>query len=176
MGIGCKWRRVSVAGIFHLREPCKSRLDCTFTTSHQSGSIQTNWAEDIAGLRFQTERDVAVLIGRRRTTQGRPVASEEFLGGCKYIWIFVASLTCPRLLRQATGTCFLTKLSMVESMLTVCCSLGQIRPTRFLGYKFTQGKLTRDRRWLMERHGPAERVCRIWESTLQAHEDILLLI
>ncbi|CAI7647755.1 unnamed protein product, partial [Penicillium manginii] len=57
----CSW-------YFYLREPCKSRLQCTITPSRQSGSTQTDWAEDIAGLRFQTERDVAVLIGPGRTT------------------------------------------------------------------------------------------------------------
>ncbi|CAI7600266.1 unnamed protein product [Penicillium pancosmium] len=109
-----------------------------------------DWAEDIAGFRFQTKRDVAVLIGPGRANQGRSVAPEEFLSGCKYIWIFVVSPTRPRLSRQATGTCLLTNISM--------------------------GKFTRDWRWLMDRRGVAERVYRIWESALQAHEDVLLPI
>jgi hypothetical protein len=45
-----------------------------------------------------------------------------------------------------------------------------------LGYNFTEGKFSRDQRWLMDRHGVAERVCRIWESALQTHEDVLLPI
>jgi hypothetical protein len=64
----CSW-------CFQLREPCKFRLHCIITPSRQSGSIQTDWAEDIAGLRFQTERDVAMFIGPGRANQGRPVAT-----------------------------------------------------------------------------------------------------
>lgn len=65
---------------FEMRGPQESHLCCTVTSSHQSGISKTDGTERMAELRFQSERDVAVLIGPGVTNQGRPVSPEEFLG------------------------------------------------------------------------------------------------
>ncbi|KAJ5379640.1 hypothetical protein N7509_012759 [Penicillium cosmopolitanum] len=166
----CSWN-------FHLREPCKSRLHCTITPSRQSGSTRTDWAEDIAGLRFQTERDVAVLIGPGRTTQGRPVAPEEVLEWLQ-ISLDIRGLSYPSSVVETSHGDLLfdqNLLGRIYAHGVLISGTNSIYPFK-VGYNFTEGKFNRDRRWLMDRHGLAERVCRIWESALQTHEAVLLPI
>jgi hypothetical protein len=120
---------------------------------------------------------VAVLIGPGRTTQGRPVAPEEFLEWLQ-ISLDIRGLSYPSSVVETSHGDLLfdqNLLGRIYAHGVLISGTNSIYPFK-VGYNFTEGKFNRDRRWLMDRHGLAERVCRIWESALQTHEDVLLPI
>ncbi|KAJ5240491.1 uncharacterized protein N7469_002082 [Penicillium citrinum] len=138
---------------------------------------RTDGAEDMAELRFQNERDVAVLIGPGCAGQGRSVSPEEFLDWLQ-ISFDIRGLTYPSSVVETSEGDLLFDPHLHGRIYAHGVLLPGANWTHSfrLGYNFPRGKATRDRQWLMDRHGVAERVCRIWESALQAHEDVLLPI
>jgi hypothetical protein len=110
-------------------------------------------------------------------TSCQPVASEEFLEWLQ-ISLDIRDLSYPSSVVETSLGDLLFDQSLHGRIYVHGVIISGTNPSYpfKLGYNFTQGKFTRDWRWLMDRRGMAERVYWIWESALQAHEDVLLPI
>ncbi|KAJ5982310.1 hypothetical protein N7451_012410 [Penicillium sp. IBT 35674x] len=165
----CNWK-------FGLHGPQQS-LRCVITRARKISRI--DWrpdTDDMADLRSRIERDVAVVIGAGRGSQGRPVSPNTFLRWLR-VTLDIHELILPSSVIQTPQRDLLLdskcsgKLFLHDIRLPMPPVGGKVFK---FGYNFAFGKFSRDRQRLISQLDLADLVRQVWEYALSLHEKGLL--